>query len=145
MPRMPASPLLWWRDDWPTGSALVSAAPWSSPVPVGPAKAACIQMSRRDRREIYNEVSRDWHWRIVLEMIGFRFDELMKSMNKPVLLMVGGLDDNAYEHFVQYVPPFAAVRRYRPFYTQRAASFFSTTNSTVLSTSLNFSSAKFLF
>jgi hypothetical protein len=30
--------------------------------------------SRLDRREIYNQIFRQWHWRICQEMIGFRFD-----------------------------------------------------------------------
>jgi pimeloyl-ACP methyl ester carboxylesterase len=85
---VPAQPLLWYRDDWRH-------------------KAISIQESRRDRREVYNADFRRWHWRICEEMIGFRFDAMVRNINKPLLLMVGEKDDYPDVHFFQYVKKFA--------------------------------------
>ena len=107
LPTVPAQPLMWFRDDWPTGAPLVQLAPWGPVGSVGPAKAIAIQESRRDRREIYNSISRKWHWRICGEMIRFKFDALVPNMNKPLLLMVGESDNFPLVHFCDRVKDFA--------------------------------------
>lgn len=107
LPAVPAQPLMWYRDDWPTGAPLVPLAPWGPAVSVGPAKAAYIQGARRDRREIYNPISRRWHWRICGEMIGFTFDALMPNINKPLLLLVGESDNYPEVHFKDNVTQLA--------------------------------------
>jgi pimeloyl-ACP methyl ester carboxylesterase len=83
---------MWFRDDW--GPLLPGAA-------FGQAKEIYIQESRLDRREIYGEVSRQWHWRICAEILGFTFDALAPQIDKPMLLMAGELDDYPEAHFVQ--------------------------------------------
>jgi pimeloyl-ACP methyl ester carboxylesterase len=107
LPKVPAQPLMWYRDDWPTGAPTVQLAPWGPAASVGPAKALYIQESRRDRREIYNSISRKWHWRICGEMIRFKFDTLVPLINKPLLLMVGDADNFPEVHFVDNVTTFA--------------------------------------
>jgi pimeloyl-ACP methyl ester carboxylesterase len=107
LPEVPAQPLLWYRDDWPTGAPTVPLAPWGPAVSVGPAKAIHVQEARRDRREIYNATSRQWHWRICEEMLGFKFDALVPSINKPLLLMVGESDNYPEVHFLDNVTSFA--------------------------------------
>ena len=105
--RVPAQPLLWYRDDWPSGVPPVQLSPWGEPAMVGPAKAIYIQESRRDRRELYNADFRRWHWRICEEMLGFTFDGMVPNINKPLLLMVGEKDDYPDVHFLTYVKKFA--------------------------------------
>jgi pimeloyl-ACP methyl ester carboxylesterase len=107
LPAVPAQPLMWYRDDWPSGVPPVPLAPWGPSVSVGPAKAAYIQGARRDRREIYNMIQRQWHWRIGGEMIGFTFDALLPSINKPLLLMVGENDNYNEVHLFENVKRFA--------------------------------------
>jgi pimeloyl-ACP methyl ester carboxylesterase len=107
LPQVPAQPLMWYRDDWPTGAPAVQLAPWGPAVSVGPAKATYIQEARRDRREIYNAISRRWHWRICGEMIRFKFDALVQKINKPLLLMVGESDNFPLVHFFDNVKRFA--------------------------------------
>jgi len=104
---VPAQPLMWYRDDWPSGVPTVQVAPWAESAMVGPTKAIYIQESRRDRREVYNADFRRWHWRICEEMIGFTFDALVPNINKPLLLMVGEKDDYPDVHFASYVPELA--------------------------------------
>jgi pimeloyl-ACP methyl ester carboxylesterase len=104
---VPAQPLMWYRDDWPSGVPTVQVAPWAESAMVGPAKAIYIQESRRDRREVYNADFRRWHWRICEEMTGFTFDALVPNMNKPLLLMVGEKDDYPDVHFLSYVQQLA--------------------------------------
>jgi pimeloyl-ACP methyl ester carboxylesterase len=107
LPKVPAQPLMWFRDDWPGGVPEVPLAPWGPAVSVGPAKAIAIQEARRDRREIYNAISRRWHWRICGEMIRFKFDTLIPNMNKPLLLMVGEADNFPLVKFLDNVKSFA--------------------------------------
>jgi len=107
LPTVPAQPLMWFRDDWPTGVPMIPLAPWGPAVSVGPAKAISIQEARRDRREIYHAISRRWHWRICGEMIRFKFDALVPSMNKPLLLMVGESDNYPLVHFLDNVKSFS--------------------------------------
>jgi pimeloyl-ACP methyl ester carboxylesterase len=107
LPTVPAQPLMWFRDGWPTGAPMVPLAPWGPAVSVGPAKAIYVQEARRDRREIYNATSRPWHWRICGEMIRFKFDALVPNMNKPLLLMVGEADNYPLVHFCDNVKSFA--------------------------------------
>jgi len=90
LPTVPPQPQLWYRDDWAS-------------------KPTYIEESRRDRREVYNTNFRQWHWRICEEMIGFKFDALVPSMNKPLLLMVGEKDDYPEVHFLSNVSNFAAA------------------------------------
>jgi pimeloyl-ACP methyl ester carboxylesterase len=107
LPKVPAQPLMWFRDDWPSGVPMVPLSPWGPAVSVGPAKAIYIQEARRDRREIYNATSRRWHWRICGEMIRFKFDALVPNMNKPLLLMVGESDNYPMVHFYDRAKDFA--------------------------------------
>jgi pimeloyl-ACP methyl ester carboxylesterase len=51
-PGPPPQPQLWYRDSWPC-------------------KAAYIQDDRMERREIYNQIFRRWHWRVGLEQLLF--------------------------------------------------------------------------
>jgi pimeloyl-ACP methyl ester carboxylesterase len=104
---VPAQPLMWYRDDWPSGVPPVQLAPWGVNAMVGPAKAIYIQETRRDRREVYNADFRRWHWRICEEMIGFTFDGMVPNINKPLLLMVGEKDDYPDVHFLSYVKKLA--------------------------------------
>lgn len=93
LPTVPPQPQMWYRDgDWPS-------------------KPTYIEESRRDRREVYNTNFRQWHWRICEEMIGFKFDTLVPSINKPLLLMVGELDQYPEVHFFSNVSSFAATLR----------------------------------
>jgi pimeloyl-ACP methyl ester carboxylesterase len=89
LPTVPAQPQLWYRDSWTS-------------------KPTYIEESRRDRREVYNTDFRQWHWRICEEMIGFTFDALLPSMNKPLLLMVGEEDNYPLVDFLSNVTSFAA-------------------------------------
>jgi pimeloyl-ACP methyl ester carboxylesterase len=89
LPTVPAQPQLWYRDSWTS-------------------KPTYIEESRRDRREVYNTAFRQWHWRICEEMIGFTFDALLPSMNKPLLLMVGEKDNYPLVDFLSNVTNFAA-------------------------------------
>jgi hypothetical protein len=91
----PPQPQQWYRDDWP-----------STPV--------YILQSRFDRWEVYNKNFRQWHWRIGMEMIGFKFDALAPNMNRPMQLMVGEKDDYNYVHFAQHVPQFATGSLHKP-------------------------------
>lgn len=110
---VPAQPLMWYRDDWPTGAPPVQLAPWGHTAMVGPAKAVYIQESRRDRRELYNADFRRWHWRICQEMIGYTFDALVPDINsglqtnKGLLLMVGEKDNYPDVHFLSCVEKLA--------------------------------------
>jgi pimeloyl-ACP methyl ester carboxylesterase len=107
LPPVPAQPLLWYRDDWPTGAPMVPLAPWGPAVSVGPTKAVYIQEARRDRREIYNQVSRRWHWRICGEMIRYSFEGY--APKKPLLLMVGEDDNYPLVHFADNVKSLAGT------------------------------------
>jgi pimeloyl-ACP methyl ester carboxylesterase len=102
---VPAQPLMWYRDDWPSGVPTVQLAPWGQSAMVGPAKAIHIQESRRDRREIYNADFRRWHWRICEEMLSYTFDP--RSITKPLLLLVGEKDDYPDVHFFSNVTTLA--------------------------------------
>ena len=87
---VPPQPHMWYRSDWESTPAYVSE-------------------SRLDRREIYNDAFRRWHWRICQEMVGFKFDSLTPAMTKPLLLMVGEDDEFPQVHF------FSNVRDFRVF------------------------------
>lgn len=87
---VPPQPQMWYWDHW--GSA-----------------PTYILESRLDRREVYNETFRQWHWRICEEMIGFKFDSLKARMTGPLLMMVGEKDDFPQVHFVSNVRDFAAT------------------------------------
>ena len=86
---------------------MVPLAPWGPAVSVGPTKAVYIQEARRDRREIYNQVSRRWHWRICGEMIRYSFEGY--APKKPLLLMVGEDDNYPLVHFADNVKSLAGT------------------------------------
>jgi len=91
LPSVPPQPQMWYRDgDWPS-------------------KPVYIEETRRDRREVYNANFRQWHWRIGEEMIGFTFDALVPRMNKPLLLMVGEMDEYPEVNFFTNVKNFAST------------------------------------
>jgi pimeloyl-ACP methyl ester carboxylesterase len=90
LPTVPPQPQMWYRADWLS-------------------KLTYIEESRRDRREVYNVNFRQWHWRICEEMIGFKFDTLAPRMNKPLLLMVGELDQYPEVNFFSNVSRIAAT------------------------------------
>jgi pimeloyl-ACP methyl ester carboxylesterase len=94
LPGVPPQPHMWYRDDW--GPVLPGAK-------FGQAKEIYIAESRLDRHEIYGIVSRQWHWRICEEILGFTFDALAPQINKPLLFMAGELDNYPDAHFVQHV------------------------------------------
>jgi len=89
LPTVAPQPQLWYRDSWPS-------------------KPTYITESRLDRREVYNENFRQWHWRICGEMIGYTFDGLVPNMTKPMLLMVGEDDNYPQVEFFKNVSSFAA-------------------------------------
>jgi pimeloyl-ACP methyl ester carboxylesterase len=107
---VPPQPLMWYRDDWPTGTPLVPlpSGPYPPAFFVGVAKVVAIQEDLLDRLEIYNTNFRQWHWRICEELLGFTFDALAPNIDKPLLLMVGQDDDYPDVHFYSYVQDFAA-------------------------------------
>jgi pimeloyl-ACP methyl ester carboxylesterase len=98
LPTVPRQPEMWYRDDW--GPVLPGAK-------FGEAKEIHIAESRLDRHEIYCVVSRQWHWRVCGELLGFTFDALAPQINKPLLLMVGELDNYPAAHFYANVVKFA--------------------------------------
>lgn len=87
---VPPQPQMWYRPRWESTPTYITE-------------------SRLDRREIYNEKFRQWHWRICQEMVGFRFDSLKPKMTKPLLLMVGEIDNYPQVHFLSNVRDFAAT------------------------------------
>jgi pimeloyl-ACP methyl ester carboxylesterase len=89
LPPVPPQPTLWYSDSWPS-------------------KLTYMAESRLDRREVYNTNFRQWHWRICQEMIGYTFDALVPSMNKPLLLLVGEEDNYPLVEFMKNVSAFAA-------------------------------------
>lgn len=89
LPTVAPQPQLWYRDSWPS-------------------KPTYITESRLDRREVYNQNYRQWHWRICEEMIGYTFDGLVPTMTKPLLLMVGEDDNYPQVEFFKNVSSFAA-------------------------------------
>jgi pimeloyl-ACP methyl ester carboxylesterase len=107
---VPPQPIMWYRDDWPPG-ALVRLPGYPPLVSfyVGVTKAVYIQEALWDRLEVYNTNFRQWHWRICEELLGFSFDALAPNINKPLLLMVGELDDYPDVHFFGYVKDFAST------------------------------------
>ena len=48
-------------------------------------------------------------WRICEEMVGFKFDSLVPSIQKPLQLMVGEIDNYPQVHFLENVMTFAKV------------------------------------
>ena len=89
MSTLAPQPQLWYRDGWASKPTYIE------------------KYARLDRREVYNTNFRQWHWRICEEMLGYTFSPA--SMNKPLLLMVGEIDDYNYVHFLGYVKAFAAA------------------------------------
>ncbi|GAA3643480.1 hypothetical protein GCM10022236_52690 [Microlunatus ginsengisoli] len=68
-------PEQWFRDDFP----------W---------KRAYIDQARRDRRETYTRLFRDWHWRISLEELVFSWkDPALHDFRSRLLLGAGAADD----------------------------------------------------
>jgi pimeloyl-ACP methyl ester carboxylesterase len=100
LPSVLPQPQMWYRDDWG------APAPGST---IGQAKVNYIWESRLDRREIYGEVSRQWHWRICMEILGFNFDASAQRITKPLLLMVGEIDDYNGAHFCTNVKSLAGT------------------------------------
>jgi len=96
LPTVPPQPTMWYRDSW--GPAVAGS-------PFGAAKQAYMFEGRLDRREIYCQTSRQWHWRICEELLGFTFDP--QNVTKRLLLMVGELDNYPEAHFLDNVKAFA--------------------------------------
>jgi pimeloyl-ACP methyl ester carboxylesterase len=100
LPTLPPQPEMWYRDDWPPLDGSGNSLP----------KGSFINAARMDRQEGYNENMRQWHFRICLETIGYKFDQTFAaSVQKPLLLMVGEKDDYPMVHFLQYVKAFAGT------------------------------------
>jgi pimeloyl-ACP methyl ester carboxylesterase len=97
LPTLPPQPDMWYRDGWPPLDGTGNSLP----------KGRFIDAARFDRRETYNINMRQWHFRICLETIGYKFDNAFAaSVQKPLLLMVGEQDDYP---MVQYVKAFAGT------------------------------------
>ncbi len=87
---VPPQPQLWYRDGWAS-------------------KVVYINESRWERQEVYTSNFRRWHWRICEEMVGFKFDSLIPSIQKPLQLLVGEIDNYPQVHFLENVMNFAKV------------------------------------
>jgi pimeloyl-ACP methyl ester carboxylesterase len=97
LPTVPPQPTMWYRDDW--GPSVAGSQ-------FGRSKLIYMFEGRLDRREIYCTVSRQWHWRICEELLGFQFDP--NTIKQPLLLMVGEKDDYPQAQFFTNVREFAA-------------------------------------
>ncbi len=110
VPHVPAQPLMWYRAQ---GSNEPHALP---PKPDDwPCKASLIANARLERREIYNRLFRDWHWRLAAEMCHFNFlDEspvdsatpYYNRIARPLLLMAGVDDDYDWVGLYTYTKKF---------------------------------------
>jgi pimeloyl-ACP methyl ester carboxylesterase len=72
-----------------------------------PGKTVAVLESRLDRREVYCETFRQWHWRICEELVNFDFTALSADFSKPLLLMVGEKDAYPCVNFFGNVTSFA--------------------------------------
>ncbi len=64
-----------------------------------PGRANALAASQRDRREVYSERFRRWHWAIAAAQLPQRHDEAaLKSIGCPVLILAGADDDHTFTH-----------------------------------------------